>query len=459
MAGREWKNASVKKMAGGADPVEAVSTMARRMVLDAMDKGWAGPPYDPAALAAKLDIRVEPNEAILDARLVPEGRDGTVIEYNPNKPASRIHFSIAHEIAHTLFPDHRDAVRNRSAAPVPAGEHEVEMLCNMAAAELLMPALPEAGLEKTMLNMANIDRIRRRYAVSTEAALLRMVDLTASPATVFMASRTRGSRGGRPSYRIEYAKASRWSRPLLDRRSDVSKVEALAECSAVGYTSRWSGRLNGPGSAVDLECVGITPYRGMTYPRVMGIVRAKVKDASPPPPSISSVVGDAASPGGAGMRFIAHIANDAGPRWGRGFGYLLTRRFPDLRDAFAKWAERGLELGSAHTFDAGGSVSVFSMVAQHGYQPSRNRPPIRYAALSKCLERLGSECRRLAASVHMPRIGTGYAGGRWEMVSELINRHLVSQKVPVTVYTPPGMDRPARSQTVLDQYGAGAEAR
>lgn len=457
MAGREWKSVSVKKMAGGADPVEAVSDMARRMVLDAMDKGWAGPPYDPALLAGLRGIRVEPNEAILDARLVPEDGGGAVIEYNPNRPGSRIRFSIAHEIAHTLFPDHRDAVRNRSAAPVPAGEHEVEMLCNMAAAELLMPALPEEGLEKTTLTMSNIDHIRKRYAVSTEAALLRMADLTVSPATVFMASRT--SCGDPPSYRIDYAKASRGSRPLLDRKSDVSKISVLAECSAVGYTRTWSGRLSGMRGTVDLECVGITPYRGMTYPRVMGIVRTRIEGAPPPPPSISFVVGDAASPGSVGARIIAHIANDAGPRWGKGFGYALTRKFPDLRAAFAEWAENGLKLGSAHTFDAGGRVKVFSMVAQHGYQPSRGRPPIRYTALSRCLEQLGSECRRLVASVHMPRIGTGHAGGRWEMVSELINRHLVSKKVPVTVYTPPGMDRPAQGQTVLDQYGAGAEAR
>lgn len=456
MAGRKWKSASVKKMAGGTDPVEAVSGMARRMVLVAMDEGWAGPPYDPARLATLCGIRVEPNEAILDARLVPEDGGGTVIEYNPNRPDSRIRFSIAHEIAHTLFPDHRDAVRNRSTKPVPADEHEVEMLCNMAAAELLMPALPEAGLEKTPLTMANLNHIRKRYAVSTEAALLRMADLTVSPATIFMASRT--GCGDRPSYRIDYVKASRGSRPLLSRESDVSKISVLAECSAVGYTRTWSGRLNGRSGTVDLECVGMTPYRGMTYPRVMGIVRARIGGASHFPPSISSVVGDAANPSGAGTRIIAHIANDAGPRWGKGFGYALTHRFPNLRAAFTEWAQDGLELGSAHAFDAGGRVKVFSMVAQHGYRPSRGRPPIRYTALARCLELLGSECRRLAASVHMPRIGTGHAGGRWEMVSELINRHLVSRKVPVTVYTPPGLDRPMQSQMVLDQY-AGAGAR
>lgn len=459
MAGREWKSASVRMMAGGDDPARTVSDKARRMVLDALDKGWTGPPYDPALLAALLGIRVEPNEAILDARLVPEDGGGAVIEYNPNRPEARIRFSIAHEVAHTLFPDHRDTIRNRSAGPVSSDEREVELLCNMAAAELLMPALPEEGLEKVPFTMAAMTHIRRTYAVSIEAALLRMADLTAAPATVFVASRTNGG-GLRGSHRVDYAKASRGSPLLVDRGSDLSRVGALGECSAVGYTRAWCGRLNGGRNTLDLECIGIAPYRGTAYPRVMGIAKARLPGAPPPPPSISAAIGDAASPGGAGMRIIAHIANDRGPRWGRGFGYALTRKFPGLRTAFAEWAAKGLELGTSHTFDAGDNLGVFSMVAQHGYLPSRGRPPIRYAALSKCLEQLGAECRRRAASVHMPRIGTGHAGGRWEMASELINRHLVSKDVPVTVYTPPGMDGPAaRSQTVLDQYGEGAEGR
>src|SRR5207245_1567973 len=38
--------------------------------------------------------------------------DGRIqIEFNPNKPKGRLRYSIAHELAHTLFPDRAEAVR------------------------------------------------------------------------------------------------------------------------------------------------------------------------------------------------------------------------------------------------------------------------------------------------------------------------------------------------------------
>jgi hypothetical protein len=39
------------------------------------------------------------------------------------------------------------------------------------------------------------------------------------------------------------------------------------------------------------------------------------------------------------------------------------------------------------------------------------------------------------ASVHMPRIGTGYAGGNWSYILELIDEILVRNNVDVTIYT------------------------
>ncbi len=38
------------------------------------------------------------------------------------------------------------------------------------------------------------------------------------------------------------------------------------------------------------------------------------------------------------------------------------------------------------------------------------------------------------ASVHMPRIGCGLAGGKWEVVEPLIEEHLSAKGVAVTIY-------------------------
>src|ERR1700677_4347768 len=51
-----------------------------------------------------------------------------------------IRFSLCHELAHTLFPDCTREVRNRlyHAETTPVS-YELEMLCNLAAAEFLLP--------------------------------------------------------------------------------------------------------------------------------------------------------------------------------------------------------------------------------------------------------------------------------------------------------------------------------
>lgn len=40
------------------------------------------------------------------------------------------------------------------------------------------------------------------------------------------------------------------------------------------------------------------------------------------------------------------------------------------------------------------------------------------------------------ASVHMPRIGAGLAGGKWEEIEPIIIRTLSAKNIPVLVYDP-----------------------
>jgi len=50
------------------------------------------------------------------------------------------------------------------------------------------------------------------------------------------------------------------------------------------------------------------------------------------------------------------------------------------------------------------------------------------------LTTVAEHARELDASVHMPRIGCGLAGGRWEEIEPIIGRTLIKNGVPVTVY-------------------------
>ena len=73
------------------------------------------------------------------------------------------------------------------------------------------------------------------------------------------------------------------------------------------------------------------------------------------------------------------------------------------------------------------------MVGQRGIRRTKEGPPIRYDALASCLETLADHAAQLDASVHMPRIGAGLAGGKWERIEDLVEQHLAC-RVRVIVY-------------------------
>ena len=72
-----WTNDSVAALAQGNDPVEVIVDKARAIILDAVEEGWSGPPFDAFQLARRLKIPVLPRDVVLDARLVPSARGGT----------------------------------------------------------------------------------------------------------------------------------------------------------------------------------------------------------------------------------------------------------------------------------------------------------------------------------------------------------------------------------------------
>ena len=260
----QWTNPSVIALAQGVDPVSTIQTKARQMVMEGSELGWQGPPYDPFQLAELLDISVLPNDAVADARIVPI-TEGLRIEFNPNRPHGRVRYSVAHEIAHTLFPDCDEMVRNRTpSVDLRDDTWQLELLCNIGASELLMPT-GYTDLENERIDIDNLLRLRGEFDVSTEAILLRMAKLTSRPCTVFAAARE-GMRGASPGFRIDYSVPSRtWDvgiPPIF--RVDSSAV--LAECTAIGFTAKgtesWASQL----PAFDVQCVGIPPFPGDRFP-------------------------------------------------------------------------------------------------------------------------------------------------------------------------------------------------
>jgi O-acetyl-ADP-ribose deacetylase (regulator of RNase III) len=153
---------------------------------------------------------------------------------------------------------------------------------------------------------------------------------------------------------------------------------------------------------------------------------------------VEYVRGDAMSPQAKGVKVIAHVCNDRGG-WGRGFVLALSRRWSEPEAAFRSWyrgrAGNDFGLGAIQLVQVEPYIWVANMIGQHGTKTSRSvGPPIRYEAVDQCLEALAVRAAELGASVHLPRIGCGLAGGRWERIEPLITRRLSEHGIAVTVY-------------------------
>jgi hypothetical protein len=135
---------------------------------------------------------------------------------------------------------------------------------------------------------------------------------------------------------------------------------------------------------------------------------------------IQYIIGDATDPIGSGNKIVAHICNDIGT-WGVGFVLAISKRWPQAKAEYLKErSSRFPTLGNISLFQVEEEIWVANMIAQRGIRPLAGVPPIRYYALKLCLESLMVRAEEIQATVHMPRIGCGFAGGKWGFVEPLI---------------------------------------
>jgi O-acetyl-ADP-ribose deacetylase (regulator of RNase III) len=153
---------------------------------------------------------------------------------------------------------------------------------------------------------------------------------------------------------------------------------------------------------------------------------------------IEYVRGDATTPLGKGPKVIAHVCNDRGG-WGKGFVLAVSRRWAGPEEAYRRWhrerAANDFGLGAVQVVGVGPGLWIANMVGQHGIRAKGSGAvPVRYEAIDTALGALAGHAAELGASVHMPRIGCGLAGGRWERVEPLVLGRLTDRGIAVTVY-------------------------
>ena len=151
---------------------------------------------------------------------------------------------------------------------------------------------------------------------------------------------------------------------------------------------------------------------------------------------LNYVEGDATCPMGDGPKILVHVCNDVG-RWGKGFVLGLSRRWKSPEQAFkaAFAAEANSMLGDVQFVQVADDLTVANLIGQRSIAGRHTKtPPVRYDAIRDGLDKVAVRACALGASVHMPRIGCGLAGGEWARVEPLIVETLCAADIVVTVY-------------------------
>lgn len=152
--------------------------------------------------------------------------------------------------------------------------------------------------------------------------------------------------------------------------------------------------------------------------------------------TIRYLKGDATRPKGDGTKIIVHCCNNLGA-WGAGFVLAISRRWPEPEAAYLDSSLKGLlELGRVQFVSVDdeddNDIIVANLVGQSGLIGPANPNPIRYSAIEKGLQKVAAEAKKRKASIHMPRIGCGLAGGSWAKMEPIIDKALTG--LDVTVY-------------------------
>ena len=146
---------------------------------------------------------------------------------------------------------------------------------------------------------------------------------------------------------------------------------------------------------------------------------------------------------------IIHVCNNQGG-WGAGFVLALSKKWSEPEKAYRDWYNGKFvvpQIIDSHQFELGSTqfvpilnenIWIANMIAQDKYRKYRksehesNHVYLNYDALNKTLTRSYKFAYENNLTIHMPKIGCGFAGGDWNIIEKMIKP--LSEKVNTTVY-------------------------
>ncbi|QIL41055.1 macro domain-containing protein [Pedobacter sp. HDW13] len=146
--------------------------------------------------------------------------------------------------------------------------------------------------------------------------------------------------------------------------------------------------------------------------------------------------GDATNPSDNGNKIIVHICNNIGG-WGKGFVLAISKRWKAPENSYRAWylSKDNFNLGEVQFVQVEQDLWIANLIGQHKIIKDENgNAPIRYDAVEEGLRKVADFAGDLNASVHMPRIGCGLAGGEWGIIEPIIKETISKKDINTTVY-------------------------
>lgn len=244
------------------------------------------PPVSLDVLAAVQGIdRIERVPLEQAACLVPTP-GSAVIKLRETDAPTRQNFSGFHEIGHTFMPGYQLQMQFRCDPRPGLTQADVEGLCDLAAAEMLLPRRHFVrDMEVADWSFGAVDDLAARYAASREATGRRMATLS-GPEAFFLKLELRNKihepAGSPPRLRATSATPTGTRRPIIPRLkslNDDDPLQAVLQDGAFDGVTSLSG-LSSDGRRFHVSAV-YSPWTdlasGVTCHRVLALVRAATR--------------------------------------------------------------------------------------------------------------------------------------------------------------------------------------
>jgi len=200
--------------------------------------------------------------AALKYTRLPDGQDGafdfgshTILIAEGQAP-KRQRFTLAHEVMHYLIHQDDDLLSElHETFEGSKLESELEVLCNLGAAEMLLPReVVEAGIAKRGQSPKLISELAEQHQVSEEVAVIALAERGPSPSIVLMA-------GGKPM-RVFFSAKSQRIFDRIRRNVAIPKDHPLAVALETALPYKGKAPLPGHGTMYALEAF---PKGGRVY--------------------------------------------------------------------------------------------------------------------------------------------------------------------------------------------------